>query len=376
MVNLVTQINTPLYKVHMPPEAYVALKDVIFSGQIANGPKVGEFESLLQEYIGNPYITSTGDVSSSIAVALFMAGVRPGDEVLTSPMACLSTNIPIKNLFAQAVWCDIDPLTGNIDPADIERHISPRTKAILVYHWAGNPVDLDAIMLIAKRHGLLVVEDASEAIGAEYRGRKIGNTNTDITVFSFYPTRQIATGEGAAIAFGNVDAYERGRWLKRYGIHQPSFRDSLGEINIASDVAVAGYSSYMNQIAATIGITQMSYVADIVTRHQSNGLFYDESLRNISGITVLKRLPETQSAYWVYTFLADQRNDLLRFLRSRGIYASKVHLRNDRYSCFEAVKWELPGVDEFERRHLSIPCGWWVTEEDRQYIVATIREGW
>jgi len=365
-----------LYKVHMPPEAYVALQDVMFSGQIANGPNVGKFESLLQEYIGNPYITSTGDVSSSIALALFMAGVRPGDEVLTSPMACLSTNEPIKNLFAQAIWCDIDPLTGNIDPADVERHISRRTKAILVYHWAGNPVDLEAIILIAKRHGLCVVEDAGEALGAEYRGRKIGNTGTDFTIFSFYPNRHITTGEGAAIAFGKAEDYERGRWLKRYCIHQPSFRNSLGEISSASDIAVAGYNTYMNQIAATIGVTQMSHIADIVACHQSNGLFYDETLRNVPGITVLKRLPDTQSAYWVYTFLADRRNVLLRFLRGRGVYASKVHFRNDQYSCFEGVKRELPGVDEFDQHNLSIPCGWWVTDEGREHIVSVIKSGW
>jgi dTDP-4-amino-4,6-dideoxygalactose transaminase len=132
----------------------------------------------------------------------------------------------------------------------------------------------------------------------------------------------------------------------------------------------------MNQIAATIGITQMSHIADIVASHQSNGLFYDDALRNVPGITVLKRLPDTQSAYWVYTFLADRRDDLLRFLRSKGVYASKVHCRNDRYNCFEKIHQELPGVDEFEQRSLSIPCGWWVAEEDRHYIVSTLGEGW
>jgi len=125
--------NIPLYKVHMPKEAHAALQEVLYSGQIANGPNVENFESLFQAYIGNPHITTTSDISSSISLCLYMAGVRPDDKVLTSPMACLATNMPIKNLFARIVWCDIDPLTGNIDPTDVEQQICPRAKAILVY---------------------------------------------------------------------------------------------------------------------------------------------------------------------------------------------------------------------------------------------------
>ena len=376
MVATVANLNIPLYRVHMPPEVHAALRDVMHSGQIANGPNVARFESLLQAYIGNPYITSTGDVSSSLALCLYMAGVRPGDEVLASPMACLATNMPVKNLFARVIWCDIDPLTGNIDPADIERQISPRTKAILVYHWAGNPADLDAITLLAKRHGLRVVEDAGEALGAEYHGCKIGATGTDFTVFSFHAIRHITTGEGAAVAFGNADDYERGRWLKRYGIHQPSFRDEWGEIDPASDIPEAGFNSYLTHLAATIGVVQMPHLPEIVRRHQANGQFYDETLHGVDGIRLLHRLPETRSAYWVYTFLAERRDDLLKHLCARGIYASQVHLRNDLYSCFGSVERELSGVDEFDTHTLSIPCGWWVTSEDREYIVDCIRGGW
>jgi dTDP-4-amino-4,6-dideoxygalactose transaminase len=366
----------PLFNVHMPPEAHDALREVMYSGQIANGPNVGRFERLLQEYIGNPHITSTGDISSSIALCLYMAGVRPGDEVLASPMACLATNIPVKNLFARVVWCDIGSMTGNIDPADAERQISPRSKAILAYHWAGNPVDLNAINAMARKHGLKVMEDAGEALGAEYRGKKIGATGNDFTIFSFYPNRHITTGEGAAIAFGNAEDFERAQWLKRYGIHQPTFRDEWGEISRTSDIPEAGYNSYLNHLAATIGVTQMSHVSQVVRRHRANGQFYDEALRGINGITLLQRLPETLSAYWVYTFLAERRDDLLRHLRACGIHASKLHLRNDLYSCFEPLERALPGVEHFDRHALSVPCGWWMTEEDCRYVSDHIRTGW
>ena len=360
----------------MPPDAHEALRDVLYSGQLANGPNVARFEGMLQDYIGNPYVTSTGDVSSSIALCLYMAGVRPGDEVLASPMACLATNEPIRNLFAQVRWCDVDPFTGNIDPVDLERQVSPRTKAILIYHWAGNPVDLNAVYGVAQKHGLRVVEDAGEALGAEYHGKRIGATGSDFTVFSFYPNRHITTGEGAAIAFADISDYERGRWLKRYGIHQPSFRDELGEIEPTSPIPEAGYNSYMTHIAATIGVTQLSHLPAVVSKHRENGRFYDEALRDVPGITLLKRLPNTESAFWVYTFLAERRDDLLRHLRGRGIFASRVHLRNDLYSCFDAVRRDLCGVDEFDQHYLSIPCGWWVTKENRESICSVIRQGW
>ena len=368
--------DIPLYRVHMPPEAHGALQEVLYSGQIASGPNVARFETLLGNYLGNPYVTSTSDVSSSIVQCLYMAGVRPGDEVIASPMACLATNMPIRNLFANVVWCDIDPRTGNMDPNCIEDLLTERTRAILVYHWAGYPADLDAITQVAKRFSIPVVDDAGEALGAEYHGNKIGHTGSDFTVFSFHAVRHITTGEGAAIAFGDPNDYEHGRWLKRYGIHQPSFRDASGEIDPSSEIQHAGYNNYMNHIAATIGVTQMPYLASIVARHQENGRFYDETLSGVPGLTLLHRLPGALPAYWVYTLLAERRDDLLRHLRSHGVYASKVHARNDAYACFGPRQKPLPGVDRFEATSLSIPCGWWVSAEDRERVAELIRQGW
>lgn len=368
-------INIPLYKVHLPPDIQSFLASVLQSGNLSGGPNVKRFEGLLQSYVGNRLITSTGDISSSIALSLSMAGVGPGDEVIASPMACLATNQPIKNLYANVRWCDVDPLTGNMDPADLASKVNPSTKAVLVFHWAGNPVDLDSIYAVAEKHNIPVVEDAGEALGAEYKGRKIGNTGSDFTVFSFYPNRHINTIEGAAIAFSSSENYERGQWLKRYGIHQPSFRTDNGEINPDSDIPVAGLNSYMNHVSASIGVKQMGALPVIVKKHQSNWEFYNDALKNLPGISVLKSIPDTKSACWVYTLLAERRDSLLKFLRGRGIYASKVHLRNDIYSCFGASTERLPGVDCFAAHCISIPSGWWVGAKEREFIVNSIRWG-
>lgn len=359
----------------MPPDAGNIISNVLKSGQISGGSNVAKFEELLRDYLGNPLVTTTGDISSSLTLCLFLAGVRPGDDVLMSPLVCLATSCPVRNLFANIRWCDVDPVTGNIDPADLSKRITPRTKAIVVYHWAGNPADLETIHAVARDHDLAVIEDAGEALGAEYHGKKIGATGSDYTVFSFYPNRHLTTIDGGAIACAREEDYEKLRWLKRYGIHQPSFRDEDGEINPASDIPIAGWNSYMNHVAATIGVAQMEHLTSLIARYQENGLYYDERFSAVPGITVLKRPPNSRSAYWVYTFLARERDHLLKMLSQQGVYASKVHLRNDIYSAFGNSPETLPGVDEFSAQCLSIPCGWWVTDENREFIVNTIRRG-
>ena len=163
------------------------------------------------------------------------------------------------------------------------------------------------------------------------------------------------------------------RRLKRYGIHQPSFRDGDGEIDPSSDISVAGWNSYMNHVAATIGVAQMEHLPRIVARHRENGLFYDRALGDIPGLTVLRRPAGARSAYWVYTFLTRERDRLLKRLRQNGIQASKVHLRNDIYSAFGSGPEDLPGVNEFSARCLSVPCGWWITDEVRSRISDMIR---
>ncbi len=372
MKKMPSQTMTPLYKVSSPDGVEKAIGEVFRSGEIAGGRNVELFERLLGDYVGNPLITSTGEISSTIAMCLFMAGVRPGDEVITSPLACLATNMPILNLFANVRWSDVDPLTGNMDASDLAEKISARTKAILLFHWAGNPADLNAIYEVGRERGVPVVEDASEALGAMYHGRRIGNTGADYVVYSFYPNRHLTTIDGAAVTFRDDESYQRARWLKRYGIHRPSFRDHDGEINPNSDILEAGWSSYLNHVAATVGVAQMQGLQERLNMHQQNGEFYDEVLKSNPNVTVLRRPQGSKSAFWVYTFLSDRRDELLAHLRSNGVQASKVHLRNDVYSCFGDQKVRLPGVDQFSRRNLSIPCGWWVDSPERERIVEVI----
>lgn len=369
-----TTVHVPLYSVHMPEGIGKEIESVLQSGKIASGEYVALFEARLQELVGNPYLLTVGEMSTGITLSLYLAGVRPGDEVVASPMACVATTAPVRNLFADLKWCDCDPNTGAMDPDSLRRVITPKTKAVLVFHWAGNPVDLAEIYEVASSHGLPVIEDASEALGAAYRGNLLGNTGADFTVFSFYPNRHLSTIEGAAISFKDPNVYERCRWLRRYGINTSTFRLPSGEIDPNSDIVEAGWNSSMNQVTSLIGVSQMRTFAGRLQIHRENGRFYDDALKDSRKVGLLRRPADSESSFWVYTLLTQNPQQLSDYLRKRAIQSSAVHLRNDVYSCFGPSSIELPGVDEFSERALSIPCGWWVSKDTRERIASVIRE--
>ena len=371
-------IPIPLFKVHMPAGAGAALATTLASGYLAHGAKVEEFEAKLAAYAGNARVCAMSEISGALTLALFMAGVRPEDEVIVSPLVCLATSMPIANLFARPRWCDVDPSTGMLDPARVAELVTPRTRAILAYHWSGDVADLEALQSAARAHGLKLIEDASEAFGAEYRGAKLGNHGSDYCIYSFAPVRQITAGDGAALFFASPEDHERARRLRRYGIHQESFRLPSGDLNPASDIPVPGFNFCMNNIAATIGLAQFPEVEDVIARQRANGRYYDGALGGVAGVTLLARRADAVSGYWTYSLRAERRADLLRKLHDNRIGCQRLHVRNDRYSCFADLRRDdaLPGVDLFDRENLSIPCGWWLSPGERERIVACIRAGW
>lgn len=366
----------PLFRFHQPAEAGAALAAVLASGQLAAGPAVRAFEALLAGYVGNGNCVAVSDRSGALTLALRLAGVGPGAEVILSPLTCLATSMPIANCFARPVWADIDPATGMLAAAAIPALITPRTRAIVAYHWGGDVADLAPLTAVARAHGVRLIDDASAAFGAEYRGRRLGNTDTDFTVHSFYAVNPLATGEGGALFCRNPAECAQAGWLRRYGIHPPSFRLSNGDLNPASDIPVAGYNFAMNELAAALGGAQFAHLEPILARHRAHGSFYSTALRGIPGLTLLQRDPGSQASYWVYGLRAERRDALIDKLHAHGIGAQRLHLRNDRYGCFTPAPASLPGVERFDAENLCIPCGWWVSDAARARIVACIKAGW
>jgi dTDP-4-amino-4,6-dideoxygalactose transaminase len=369
----------PLFKVFMAAEAHAALAPVLASGQLAAGRQVAEFEARFAAWLGAPEAVALADASGALLLALSLAGVGPGDEVLTSPLACSASLMPIANLFARPRWCDIDPDTGMPEAAHIAAQIGDHSRAILLYHWSGDVADLAGIASLAQQHGLPLVQDASEALGAQWQGRRLA-AEADFTVYSFYASKPLTTGEGACLLAREAALAHQARQLRRFGIDPAKLRLANGDLNPAFDIPRAGYNLAMNEIAATLGLAQLAHAEWLVARHQANAAYYQSALAEVPGLRLLQRRADSLSAAWTYTLRAERRDALIAKLLAHGIGAQRLHLRNDAYSCFNSCfggkAEDLPGVATFDAENLSLPCGWWVGDEDRERVVACLRSGW
>ncbi len=359
----------PLFKVFMPESVMEPLQQTLMSGYIGQGVKVDAFEAKLSEWIGCPRVLTLNSCTSAIQLALRLANVSFGDEVISTPMTCTATNEPILAFGAKIVWADVNPKTGNLDPLDIERKINKKTKAIIMVHWGGYPCEIDAINTIAQRHGLKVIEDAAHAFGSTYKGKKIGN-HSDFICFSFQAIKHLTTVDGGALICKNAEDHKRGKLLRWYGINREGSRK---DFRCEEDVVEYGYKFHMNDVAATIGLEQIKQVDGIIRRHRGNAVFYDEELKKIKGIEITLREENRLSSYWIYTLLTDKKQALMGAMNEQNIQVSSVHARNDQHTMFKDFKADLPGVTEFTRRMVCIPVGWWVTDEDRKKVVEAIK---
>lgn len=357
----------PLFKVHTPPAIDEPLIATLHSGYITQGPRVEEFEGRVAQFLGTEHVVALNSGTSALTLALRLAGVGPGDEVISTAMTCTATNLPVLSLGGTLLFADADPISGNISAESIEKLITPKTKAILFVDWGGMPADLDEIMGVARAHDLKVVEDAAHAFGAEYKGKKVGQI-ADFTCFSLQAIKHITTGDGGLLTCLDSADYERARTLRWFGIKRDG--DSL-DSRIDQDIVEWGYKFHMNDLNAAIGIVQMDFVEQVLRNHRKHAAVYDDALdkyfvRQTQGT-------DRVSAYWLYTLLLPskvERDQFKAFATERGVQVSEVHKRNDKYTVFKDVKTAgLDGVDYFSDRMICIPVHWGLSIMELQQII-------
>ena len=349
------------FPVHLAEMEAAALQ-VLRSGQIAAGPKVTEFENAFSQLVGRRHVVSTSDMTSAMMLALHLARVGPGDEVLTQAYCCLASTSPIVRLGALPVWVDINPTTGAMSPKDLKRAITPRTRAVMVYHTAGYPAPLEEIVSVCRERGITVIEDCNTALGATTTaGEQVGKWG-DYAVYSLYPNRQINAIEGGILVCPDAETAAHATRLRRFGIDGSRFRDRLGEIDPLCDVEEIGWSATLNQLSAALALEQLS---SLHVRQKRTCEVARHILRECSDLQHAKPVmaaPGTIPAYWAFLFLADRRDQAILDLKARGVQATRLHQRNDVYSGFGALRRELPGTDSFTSQVLAVPCGWWIDE--------------
>lgn len=361
----------PLFKVFMPKSVERPLLKTIRSGYVGEGPRVKEFENKFGKWIGNKNVLMVNSGTSALHLALHLCIDNPDDEIISTPMTCIATNAPIVNTkMGKVVWADVDKKTGLIDPEDIRRKITKKTKAIIMVHWGGNQCKIDEINKIAKEHRLKTIEDSAHALGSYYNGKKNGNNISDFIVYSFQAIKHINTFDGGALICKNIKDYKRCKLLRWYGIDRD---EKTKDLRCEHDLIEAGYKFNMNDVCATIGIEMLKYIDRIVKKHRENALFYDKNIKN-SKVEIVYENKNTKSSYWLYTLHIKnrKRDSFMKYLNENDVACSKVNPRNDLYLAFKKFKSNLHGVDEFYSSECAIPVGWWLKKNDLKKIVKII----
>ncbi|GBF73566.1 aminotransferase DegT [Paenibacillus sp. 598K] len=344
------------------PKDLLEIENILRSGALSFGEYGKGFEEKLKSFIGGENVLTINTHSMTLLVLLATLGVKPLDEIIASPMSCLASNLPLITTGAKIRWADIDPKTGTLCPDSVKSQISSRTKLIIHNHYCGYPGYIDEINAIGREYGVTVVDDGIEAFGAEYKGKRIGNVGTDVTTFSFQTIRLPNTIDGGGLVFREQSLYKKSLLARDYGIERKCFRNDFGEINSECDVSIPGYGAMMSEVNSYIGERQMNQIEELISMQRRNARYWSEKILQICPDSYnLNKREEILPNYWVFGFLTNDKVKTILKFREMGYYASGVHLNNNNYSVFGESS-ELPGVYEFNKRFVAIPCGWWLKE--------------
>ncbi|WP_054330943.1 DegT/DnrJ/EryC1/StrS family aminotransferase [Merdimmobilis hominis] len=349
----------------------------------SRGEKCQRFEEEFAQKVGARYAVSMNSCTAALEVALCAYGVSPGDEVITTPMTFCSTANVALHLGARPIFCDIDPQTGLIDPAGIEPLITDKTRAILPVHYGGQPCDLKEIYAIADKNGLVVIEDAAHAAGAFYHGEPIGNCR-DAAAFSFYATKNLATGEGGMLTTNDPEVAEKARVLSLHGMDKNAYNRYQEGGSHLYDVVYPGYKFNMGELAAALGLAQLERLDQMQATRRRYAALYEEGFASIPGIKTLRQLPERENAWHLFVIQVDprefgmDREGLIRFLTGKKIGTSvhfkPVHTMTYYEEHLPQNPVPLPHAEAFYQTIISLPLYPSMGEEDVQYVIESVRE--
>ncbi len=355
--------------------------DSLRSGWLSTGPKVGRFESLFKEYVGCDHAKAVNSCTAGLHLSLLVSGLGPGDEVITTPMTFAATANVIEHIGARPVFVDVDPLSMNMDPDAFAAAITPRTKAVIPVHFAGRPCDMDRILASARRHGLLVIEDAAHAIEARYHGRKIG-TIGDLTCFSFYVTKNLVTGEGGMVTTSRSDWAEEIECYALHGLSRGAWKRYSDEGFKHYQVVCPGYKYNMMDLQAAIGIHQIGRLGSYHDRRERVWQRYDEAFMDLPLVTPAEPDPDTVHARHLYTLLIDvdtlgtTRDEFQKAMHSQnigtGIHFVALHLHPYYREKYGYRRGDFPNAERISDRTLSLPLSAQLSDADVDDVVDAV----
>lgn len=365
--------NIVLFHPHVSEAARKRVYEQLGTRWIGQGPNVDEFESKFSNRFCNSLPTiAAGSGTDALHLAYLLAGVSPGDEVITPLFTCTATNIPLLYIGAKPVFADVQPGTLNIDPDHVRTLVSSRTRAIVCVHYGGLPCDMDELRQIADDAGVPIIEDAAHAVGATYKGSPIGSLS-EFTMFSFQAIKHITTGDGGMLAIKDKSLVPKAKRLRWFGIDREGKQKAIWD----NDIWEVGYKYQMTDISAAMGLAALDEWDDVFAHRRCLLELYENGLSDIPGIQFIGGgQTDRLHAAWLCTVLVDRRIELQKKLRSAGIESNQVHYRNDRYTLFEKSRGVFPNMDAIEDNYLVLPLHTRMSKGDAMRVIDVIRSGW
>ena len=382
-------MNLQLFKVFMSKDVLEPLNKVLMSGYVTQGKEVDKYETELKKFIGNENLLTVNSGTSGLTLAMRLLknkdesfdwpGFNENDIVLTPSLTCFATTCSILANNVKIRWLDADLNTANIDLKDLKSKLNKYTKVIYLVHWGGMPLDLEELDKICNEHKLkygfkpMIVEDCAHAFGAEFNGKKLGN-HGNICVFSTQAIKHLTSGDGGFITLPYKSLYDRCKLLRWFGIDRDKRNYKKKDFRLEHNILEYGYKFHMNDINATIGLYNLPHIPKLIEKNRNNGIYFDKNLKNIKNIKLMKNDDKFNSSYWLYTIriLSNKKQNFIDKMKEVGITSSQVHNRNDIYSSVDEFREILPNLDILEKELVCIPVGWWLKEEDLNYIVEQI----
>lgn len=363
----------PLFMPHVPKEGGRNIMDTLSSRWIGQGPKVDLFETRFsKELVSGANSVAVGSGTDALHLAYLLAGIGPGDEVLTPIFTCTATNIPLLYCGARPVFVDVEPNTLNFNVDDARSRVTDKTKAIVVVHYGGLPCNMTEVQALADELGIPVIEDAAHALGAEYKGRAVGSIS-DYTMFSFQAIKHLTTGDGGMLTIKNPDTVPLANSLRWFGIDRPKKQAGIWE----NDISEIGFKYQMTDISAALGLAGLDEFSWVLSHRQRLLDTYIQEFTGFDAVTILSR-PQKESVHaaWLMTIAVEERVGLQKKLWENGIESNQVHYRNDRYSIFGGRRDDFPVMDSLEAKYLILPLHTRMDEGDVVRICETVRSGW
>lgn len=363
-----------LWSTFVPEEAIEEIAKTLRSKWINTGKKEKEFRVKACQKWGFPYCVAVNNGTAALRASLAILGVGPGDEVISTPYTFIATNTAILEQGAKPVFADIKYEDLNINPKSIEEKITPKTKAIMIVHYGGNPCDLDEIRAIGKKYGLPVIEDSAHAMGSKYKGEYIG-AKGDVVCFSLQVVKIVTCGDGGLIATSNKKYYEKLKRIIWYGIDREEKKTNLLDPLPKSFIGdTLGFKYNMNDIIATLACVALDQFEKAAKKRHIIGERYREELKKCSNIKLMKYYDDRTPNYQIFPVHVENRIKFAKYLHKKNIMVNINNRRNDIYPMFGGFRQDLVNTARADKDVVLLPIHADLTEEQVNYIVKNIKE--